>query len=1094
MSENLDRLPEDPELALYLLKQQGVDPRTWKPEEVEMLSLALQELRTGGDSTILKQMEAIDFYRKPPCIEEFLESPEYMGDVCTADPITNNPGIFPKWREVLYRDFDESSITNQVIFTGGIGLGKSLVKGTLVQTLTGSKPIEQIKIGETIYTETGLHRVQDWIDEGRIKTTTLTTKHGHTLTGGYFKHRVRVINPSTFEIEWKLMRELETDDIVVFKPNTVPSSFEQNKHAELIGWTAGDGNKNPSNLRLSVNEALETDYVRSLVQDTSPSEYSESVSKGTFYTYSNGGNTPKECLDLCKAYSHEREIPYSILASKENLRAFLKGYFSADGSASNGILEVTTTSKVLAEQVRVGLISLGIYCGISSKIPVLNGEPKRRAYTIRVIGTKSKQKFSDEIGLIPYKQEKLSEQLSRNLNDDHWFSFPVSEGGLARLRDLQPTYNAKKPHPEGLTKEHTPKGLLKRLRTQKCTLSLLQQVLDAGGTLPKSLQQLAEGELMFDTVEKVCHGREHCFDISVDSDPTYISNGIISHNTYCGCLAILYKLAFALCLRNPLLYYGLSKATQLVCSFFSVTQKQVQGGAFRDAVSLMSQSPFFVERIPDNLNNRRFANRRIELQNNIIIEAGSQMHEALGRNTLYSLVDEINFRLEKEAADAAESLINSITRRQKSRFGNQHSGLLVVISSAKEENDFLTGHIKKCRDKEEVAIYDFPWWDVAGPIKMKPPYSGEKFYVDIGDQTTPSKILDEADDINAIPDHRLLEVPVEHRSEFEEDLDGAIRDIGGKTTGRQSKFFGNIIPIINSLRDDIQSPLNGGMEVIKNSVTSEHALKECFNEKVLCQIRGGTIMPRRHSTAPRFIHIDMSSGAQDALGFGMVHPIGLAKVTEYDRLAGREMELQKPIFELDMAFRILREDPNEPIDFGRLRQFIMWLYRDCGFEIAKVTADLLNMSGDTLALLRREGLDAEYLSMDEKITLKGNKKHGPAGGYHSFRQAFSERRIHTYPCNWLFQELINLEVINDKVDHPKKWGNYWCTPDGDRFNPGTEVASKDVADAVGGAIYSAERYEEHFTNLAPEHVNQVLAEVASEPIMQEGHPADIMVM
>lgn len=574
-----------------------------------------------------------------------------------------------------------------------------------------------------------------------------------------------------------------------------------------------------------------------------------------------------------------------------------------------------------------------------------------------------------------------------------------------------------------------------------------------------------------------------------------LTGGIGLGKTFVGCIAILYKIAFALCLRNPLSYYRLAKSTRLTYSFFSVTQKQVKGGAFQDAIQMMRGSPFFAERVIDNIASRKFADRRIELAGNIVVEAGSQAHEALGRNTLCSLIDEINFRREKEAAVAAEELINAITRRLKSRFmtsADKNPGLLVIISSANNETDFLNAHIQTNRKDPTVKIYDFPWWEVAGPVKMKDGYCGETFPVDIGDQTIPPKICHTPEEVQA-GGHRVIQVPVEHRKEFVDDLDGAIRDIAGKSTGRRASFFGNIVPLLNIMKSGMKNPMF--TETIKLSTSSLHEIQASVNMQELLQIRGSVQVPRRHSMAPRFIHLDMSSGAEDAMGFAMVHPIGLTNVGEFDRISGRRHELAKPVFELDMAFRIVRDDQTLPIDLGKVRQFIFWLSQ-MKFKIEKVTADLLNMSSETLSILKQLGFETGYLSMDRKPSQAG--KMGPSGGYYILRQCISEKRFIAHRMNWLMLELINLEDHNGQIDHPVKWKTRWPDPTSPSgyFDPGTDRASKDVADAVGGAIANAEQSSELYSNLFSGTIVDVLsaASLQPNPLIPEVKAGDIMTM
>jgi hypothetical protein len=511
-----------------------------------------------------------------------------------------------------------------------------------------------------------------------------------------------------------------------------------------------------------------------------------------------------------------------------------------------------------------------------------------------------------------------------------------------------------------------------------------------------------------------------------------------SGKTFTGCLYVLYRATHTLCLRNPLLYYGLSRATSIVISFFSVTQKQVQGGSFSDCTNMLHISPFFGEMVRDTAANRKYSNRRVELDNNLVIEAGSQAREALGRNTLVSLIDEVNFRLEKEAAEAARDLVSNIERRFESRFAGAKDGLLVIISSAKDEGDFLVQHIAKNRNKPHVVVHDYPIWETSGPVKIN--YCGEKFVVDIGDNTNPPRILTDDEEIERTPASRKMTVPTEYRVTFDDDLTGSIRDLGGVSTGRIAKYFPNTMHLFNSLIDE-PGPLT--LETVRMSIDSTHNLKDIVIPERMFQIIESRRQPVRHPYAPRFVHFDISSGAMDAMGITMLHPVGLTEVDVRDIVTNRTESLMRPVVEVDFSLAVVRDISRELIDFGRIREWIHWLKIFGGFRIVKVSADLLSMSGETLGIFKQLGYETELISVDRK-----------KDPYDTMKQTIHEDRFRM-PRNDLFMlEALNLEDTGDKIDHPEKFTAGW-------LGEGAGMrASKDVTDSVAGAVFSCERHPE----------------------------------
>ncbi len=509
-------------------------------------------------------------------------------------------------------------------------------------------------------------------------------------------------------------------------------------------------------------------------------------------------------------------------------------------------------------------------------------------------------------------------------------------------------------------------------------------------------------------------------------------------------VVLLYRLAYALCLRNPVQYFGLSAASAITYSFFSVTQEQVKDGTFADAIRFMRLSPFFRERSITRLD-QKFSGMRVDIAGNLAIEAGSKIHEALGRNVLVSCVDEVNFRLEKDAAKAAHELVEAIQRRITSRFkrdkgevtGASHPGLLILMSSAKSEDDFLVEYVRKYRNDPKVRVYDFAWWEVVGPVKMS--YCGKTFTVDIGDAIVPPRIIDDPTLALDVPPSRLLFPPVEHRPEFERDLPGSIRDLAGISTGRVSKLFASTLPILNSISDELADPMRTDSIPLSVRSTSSQ-ISDFVNLERLLQRRSSRIVPRRHPDAGRFIHLDMASGAMDALGFAMIHPTGNAETDVIDRLTHRVVKSMRPVFELDIAFRVIRSaSGSDPIDFGRIREFIWWLKKR-NFDIKMVSCDLAAMSLEMRNILESNGFKTCYTSVDRK-----------KDQYVQLKQTFDEGRFSMFRHDYLMTELEHLEDRPDKIDHPDQFIRV--------IHNGVQLlnlqGSKDLADGICGAVFNA---------------------------------------
>ena len=520
-----------------------------------------------------------------------------------------------------------------------------------------------------------------------------------------------------------------------------------------------------------------------------------------------------------------------------------------------------------------------------------------------------------------------------------------------------------------------------------------------------------------------------------------LSGAIGLGKTWFAVSLVLYKLCFCLCLKKPHAYFGISSASAITLSFFSITQKQVMGGIFGDCVKFIRTSPFFCSHIHDTVKTRKYSDRRIEFSNgDIIVEAGSQLSEAIGRNVLVSVIDEINFRREKDAAKAAHELVESVNRRMKSRFrdGDSHPGLLVLISSAKDADDFLVGHMEQNRHNKSVRIYDYAWWEVVGPYKHT--YSGKKFIVDTGDSMSLPRILDDEAESADIPPSRLIHVPIEHEEEFRADLTGAIRDVAGRATGRSAKLFGQLLPLLNCIDDELLNPFR--VDSVPQSIeVSVDPIQSYINIKDFLRWHDGKGVPKRHQMAERYIHIDMSTGAQDAMGITMIHRGGVAVVAGFDPRTHRSQAITRPVWEIDFAIRIIRDPKRQdvPLDFGRVREFICWL-RLQRFPIAMVSCDLRELSAEMRAILKHLNFNTEYLSVDKK-----------KDQYYQLRQTVLEGRLKMPDLEYLLLELQHLEDVTDKVDHPETFPTVKLH--GQTIH--NLQASKDLSDGLAGALWFA---------------------------------------
>ena len=163
-----------------------------------------------------------------------------------------------------------------------------------------------------------------------------------------------------------------------------------------------------------------------------------------------------------------------------------------------------------------------------------------------------------------------------------------------------------------------------------------------------------------------------------------------------------------------------------------------------------------------------------------------------------------------------------------------------------------------------------------------------------------------------------------------------------------------------------------------------------------------------------FVHVDLAQ-KHDHCAVAMSHIDGWVSM----KIAGTLKDAAPKVI-VD-AVRYWTPTANQSVDFTDVKDYIISL-KERGFNLQRVTFDRWN-SHDLMQQLKAYGINTELLSV--------SKKH-----YEDMSLLVTEERLNGPAINLLVEELLQLRIVRDKVDHPRK-------------------GSKDLADAVCGSIYNA---------------------------------------
>lgn len=149
-----------------------------------------------------------------------------------------------------------------------------------------------------------------------------------------------------------------------------------------------------------------------------------------------------------------------------------------------------------------------------------------------------------------------------------------------------------------------------------------------------------------------------------------------------------------------------------------------------------------------------------------------------------------------------------------------------------------------------------------------------------------------------------------------------------------------------------------------------------------------------------YIHVDLSQVADRTV-------VALGHVDGWEQVDfGSGVTEAKPFIVIDL-FRVWKPDRQNPVDHNQVMDFIFELTRK--FPVAKVTFDQWQ-SFDKIQRLSEAGIVAEKKSLARPE-------------YQEFAMTVSDLRLKGPKDKDLLEELKNLVIINNKVDHPNKHHN-----------------------------------------------------------------------
>ena len=455
-----------------------------------------------------------------------------------------------------------------------------------------------------------------------------------------------------------------------------------------------------------------------------------------------------------------------------------------------------------------------------------------------------------------------------------------------------------------------------------------------------------------------------------------------SGKDYTSTIACAYMVHLLLCLADPARYYGKPPGDAIDIINIAINAIQANRVFFKGFNQRIEKSPWFQGKYIAKAN-------MVEFDKSVTVHSGHSEREAWeGYNVLVVILDEISgFELEStsghDQAKTASAIYKMYRASVNSRFPD--FGKVILLSFPRFKNDYIQQKYNEAVAEKETVIRHHKF-------KVDP---------DLPDGTEGNEFEMEWEEDHIIS-YKVPRMYALKRPTWEinptRTIDDFTIDFYTDPTDALSRFA--------------CMPPDATDAFFKNRAVIEKAFS---NPKLNVDSYGrfdDEFKPKED--VKYFMHVDLAQ-KHDHCAVALAHVDGWVTMK-----IGDQYKQAAPRVIVD-AVRFWTPTASKSVDFTEVKDYITSV-RDRGFNLKMVTFDRWN-SHDMMQQLGVHGIKTEILSVA--------KKH-----YEDMSLCLTEERLHGPKIQILIDELLQLRIMKDKVDHPRK-------------------GSKDLSDAVCGAVFNS---------------------------------------
>ncbi len=450
------------------------------------------------------------------------------------------------------------------------------------------------------------------------------------------------------------------------------------------------------------------------------------------------------------------------------------------------------------------------------------------------------------------------------------------------------------------------------------------------------------------------------------------------HTSTVGTAYIVYKL---LCLKDPSRYFGKPSNDAIDLINVAVNAEQAKNVFFKGFKSKIENSPWFAGKYEAKVNS-------VEFDRAITVYSGhSERESAEGLNLMLAVLDEISaFAMEgaggNEQGKTADNLYKAFRGSVDSRFPDY--GKVILLSFPRFKGDFISKRYEDViADKETILrTHEF----IINP-ELSEEDPANKFTIEWDEDHIESYKMPGTFALRRPTWEMNPTRTIENfKKAFFTDPSDALMRFACMPTVTSDSFFKSREKVERAL--SIRNPLDNSRRFDFNFKPSEETVYYVHAD----------LAQKHDKCAVSIAHVDKWVNIQSFNNYEQIVPFVVV-----DAIAWWEPKREGPV------------------DLSEVKNWIIDLRRK-GFNLGLVTFDRWQ-SFDIQNELKQVGIKTETLSVA--------KKH-----YEDLAMLVYEDRVAAPHIDILLEELLELRIIGNRVDHPRK-------------------KSKDLADAMCGSVYNA---------------------------------------